>query len=160
MKRVSRLTTPNALLSLCFLAGVVIVSIVACEENPVGRKCFIGGSSLANQTIVSSPALECQSRTCLHLDQNAYDLCTASCESDSDCDPVPESPCKGGFSCQVVSDVGPFCCKKMCVCSDYLQLPDGGLPPRASCDPSNASNECCNLAGRRDNRSLYPACAK
>ena len=104
---------------ICVVAMLVATS--ACSENPVGRACFIGADAdIQGQNIVASPALECQSRTCLHIAGNAADLCTGECSSDSDCDAVSETPCKKGFTCAVPVTVGPFCCKKMCICRDYL----------------------------------------
>jgi hypothetical protein len=141
---------------------LALVSLAAaCKSNPVGRLCFIGSSIDGGvpETIVASPALECQSRVCLHLaESQAMDLCTAECGSDDDCDTSPESPCKGGFACMIPVTVGSFCCKKLCVCKDYLTIPDGGVIDPAACDPTNATNECCNLTGRREDPSKYPAC--
>ena len=139
--------------------GVLFVGLLgACSENPVGRKCFIGSDagSGSTQSIIASPALECQSRTCLRVPLQAElpegstysDLCTAECSSSDECDRVPESPCVTGFTCSVPVVVGPFCCRKMCICKDYLIIPDGGIPAPAACDPANEDNKCCNLAGR------------
>ena len=146
---------------LAFLVSIVaLLGATACSENPVGRKCFIGadaGNSL--QSIIASPALECPSRVCLHTplevgtlpEGSEYaDLCTAECKSDGDCDKVPESPCQTGFTCAVPVVVGPFCCREMCICRDYLIIPDGGIPTPAACDPDNPLNRCCNLSGRSD----------
>lgn len=147
------------------LVGVLAALFATgCPENPVGRICYIGidaGTPLQN--IIASPALECQSRTCLHMfDQDRAlgesDLCTGECESSDDCDKVAESPCKGGFSCIVPVVVGPFCCKKYCVCNDYLpQGLDGGVPTPQSCNADIPANECCNLSNRRGNPE-YPQC--
>ena len=66
-----------------------------------------------------------------------------------DCERVPESPCSGGFACGVAVTVGPFCCKKFCVCKDYIVIPaDGVLAVPKACDPDNATNTCQNLPGR------------
>ncbi len=141
---------------------LLAVAGTGCKTNPVGRQCFIPGTGFDGGIpleVVGSPALECQSRTCLHVAGREPDLCTAECEGDSDCDTSPESPCKGGFVCMVPVYVGDFCCKKLCVCRDYLPNPDAGAPPLpAACDPANALNECCNLAGRRENPTKDPAC--
>lgn len=148
--------------SLAFLAlaAVVALSVLGCSENPVGRKCFLGGADggTSSTAVIASPALECPSRTCLQVPQQGSlpeggeytPLCTAECSSDDDCDRVPESPCINGFTCAIPVVVGPFCCRKMCVCKDYLVIPDGGVPAPAACDPSNADNTCCNLEGRED----------
>jgi hypothetical protein len=116
-----------------------------------------------------SPALECQSRTCLHIggQPTGSDMCTAECSSDDDCEKVPEADCDRGFICAVAVEVGPFCCKKFCQCKGhagdiYVTIPDGGLPDPAGCESNNPINECCNLSGRRDDsdeaRMLYPQC--
>lgn len=130
----------------------------ACETNPVGRQCFIeleGGAG--SGTIVSSPALECESRTCLHYQGQSPDLCTAECESDDDCDKEGDA-CAGKFLCIVPVVVGPFCCKTMCVCEDYFAGLEAPPPTPAACNAENPANECCNLDGRRDNATLYPQC--
>jgi hypothetical protein len=85
-------------------------------------------------------------------------LCTAECESDGDCDRVPESPCKTGFTCGVAVTVGPFCCRKFCICKDYIVIPDSGqLATPMACDATEPANACCNLSGRVGN-SQYPLC--
>ncbi len=148
--------------SLLMIALLALLAVLAagCSENPVGRKCFIGDpdAGVAAGSIVASPALECQSRTCMRVPQEKdlpegseyADLCTAECDTDDDCDRVPESPCQTGFTCAVPVVVGPFCCRKLCICKDYLVLPDEGLPTPAACDPANQDNTCCNLPGRSD----------
>jgi hypothetical protein len=149
--------------SLITIFGVLLAAVSglgACKSNPVGRQCFIGniGDAGADQTIIASPALECQSKTCLHIDGFNTDLCTGDCATDDDCDTDPASPCKSGWACMVPIVVGPFCCRKQCVCRDYLLIPDGGTPPAPSaCDETNMANECCNLPGRQGNPA-YPTC--
>lgn len=145
------------ILLLVAVSGVAVLS--GCKSNPVGRQCFIesqGGDAGIPVTVVSSPALECQSYTCIHVPGHSPDLCTAECSSDSDCDTSAESPCQTGFACITPTVVGNFCCQKLCVCKDYLP---GGIPGEPiACDSANAANECCNLAGRRDNPTQYPGC--
>jgi hypothetical protein len=149
MKRITILV----LSCLGFAAG-------GCESNPVGRTCFISSDAgVGTSTVISSPALECQSRTCLHYMGTAPDMCTAECSSDDDCDKVAESACEGRFVCAIPVVVGPFCCRTMCICEDYLPPLDAGLPVPASCIPEDPLNECCNLDGRRDRPDMYPLCA-
>jgi hypothetical protein len=145
--------------TLAWLAALVVSAGVSCEGNPVGRECFIG-TEVENdsQAILSSPALECSSRICLHQPLlttlpeggRAADQCTAECESDDDCDRVPESPCVKGFTCGVAVVVGPFCCRKFCICKDYVVVPDSGeLATPAAClldDSGRPQSSCCNLA--------------
>lgn len=149
----------RASVSTVILVACVGMFLAACSENPVGRKCFIGlDAGAESQAVIASPALECPSRTCLHVpltgqlppDSEYADLCTATCESDSDCDRVPESPCQNGFTCAIPVVVGPFCCRKMCICRDYLQIPDGGVPTPAACVPGVPGNTCCNLPGNEN----------
>jgi hypothetical protein len=158
MERRRHASAISTLLSIVVLTGMAALTS-ACGENPVGRECFIGlDAGTPSQAIVASPALECQSRTCLRVplerglpeDSEYTNLCTAECNADEDCDRVPESPCQTGFTCAVPVVVGPFCCRKLCVCKDYLVLPDGGVPLPEACDPAIEENTCCNLPGRGD----------
>lgn len=151
--------TPRLLSNSMIAVGLAAsLLVVGCGGEDVGRKCFIGFEVEGDQAVVSSPALECPSRQCLHVAQEAElpagstyaDQCTAECEVDDDCNRVPESPCQTGFTCTVPVTIGPFCCRKLCVCSDYLIIPDNGRPVPAACDPDNPENECCNLAGREN----------
>ena len=147
---------------------VVLLSIAAlsvgCTDNPVGRICDLGTATpQANQVIVSSPSLDCVSRTCLRVPPSRTlptgsvppgdnsGLCTAECSADADCDRVPESPCVTGFTCGVAVTAGPFCCKKFCICKDYIVIPESGeLETPETCNPDLKQNECCNLPGRGD----------
>lgn len=153
---------PSPILSGLLLPLAMVVAVLVstgCAENPVGRKCFIGtDAGNAGQSVVASPALECPSRQCLHYPKDTgkippegaeyADLCTAECSGNDDCDKVPESPCISGFTCTVAVQTGPFCCRKMCVCKDFLLIPDGGIPTPAACEPENPANTCINLPGR------------
>ncbi|MEZ4399402.1 MAG: hypothetical protein R3B06_05260 [Kofleriaceae bacterium] len=148
-------------------------SVTACSDNPVGRICDLGVENPGtDQAVVGSPSLDCPTRTCLKIPvDNGKDtpmgfqplsvnqgMCTATCESNSDCDKVPESPCVSGFACGVALTVGPFCCKKFCICKDYIVLPESGnLPDKLACDAGNPDNVCCNLSGRTGNPQ-YPNC--
>lgn len=157
MERRRHASAISTLLSVAVLTGMAALT-VACAENPVGRECFIGlDAGTPSQAIVASPALECQSRLCLRTSSltapplpeggEFTNLCTAECNSDQDCDRVPESPCQTGFTCMIPVVVGQFCCRKLCVCKDYLVLPQ---PEPQACDPAVAENTCCNLDGRED----------
>jgi hypothetical protein len=153
------------------LGFAVAATIGACTSNPVGRICDLGSETPApSEVVVASPSLDCVSRTCLReplgrelppgsvYPAGNSGLCTAECSADSDCDRVPESPCTLGFTCGVAVTVGPFCCKKFCICKDYVVIPDTGqLAEPMACDEANASNACCNLSGRTGN-SQYPLC--
>ncbi len=138
------------------LLGFAAFGAAGCSENPVGRRCFIGaGAENDTQAIVTSSALDCPSRLCLHYpkDDGAEppegadyaDMCTAECSADDDCDKVAESPCVSGFTCAVPVVVGDFCCRKMCICKDFLIVPPGGLATPEACNPDLPENTCVNL---------------
>lgn len=140
------------------LVSIALVFAGACGGEPVGRICDLGTEAPAGQSIVASPSLDCTSRTCLKVPKDNSSppegsrypegnkgLCTAECGSDSDCERVPESPCVSGFTCGIIVTVGPFCCRKFCVCKDYIVLPDSGeIPTPEACKP-NPDNECPNI---------------
>src|SRR5262249_14191896 len=142
--------------------AIILGLLVSCTSNPVGRICDLGAQMPApSEVVVASPSLDCVSRTCLRvplgreLPQGSMfpsgnsGLCTAECSSGGDCARVPESPCTTVFPCGVAVTVGPFCCRNFCICKDYVVTPDSGqLAEPMACDSGNASNACCNLAGR------------
>ena len=158
-------------LTLAMAVALVGFGVAACTENPVGRKCDLGVENPGgNEAVVGSPSLDCSTRQCLKVPIDTgkdtpdgfqpltsnTGMCTASCDADSDCDKVSESPCVTGFTCGIPLTVGPFCCRKMCICKDYVILPDSGtLPTPMACDPSIEANACCNLDGRV---GTYPNC--
>jgi len=148
------------------------VFYTGCTSNPVGRICDLGPSTPeAGEVVVASPSLDCVSRTCLRVPssrslppgddrplQPNEGLCTAECSNDGDCDRVPESPCATGFTCGVAVTVGPFCCRKFCICKDYIVVPESGeLATPKACDPADNTNACCNLPNRVGNAD-YPLC--
>jgi len=141
------------------LLGAVAVSAAGCD-NPVGRICDLGVTDPdPNEAVVGSPSLDCQSKLCLKIPVTAgktvpdgfrtlsatNGMCTDFCSSDSDCDKVPESPCVTGFTCGTPVVVGPFCCRKMCICKDYVIVPESGtLPvPAAASQAGRRSPWCC-----------------
>jgi len=150
----------------------IVLAVAACTGNPVGRICDLGTTQPdPSEVVVASPSLDCVSRTCLKVPlsnptppknsmypNGTNGLCTAECSANEDCDRVPESPCVSGFTCGVAVTVGPFCCKKFCICKDYVVVPESGtIPAPMACDASNAANACCNLSGRTGN-AQYPLC--
>ena len=122
----------------------------ACEDKHIGRTCELGtmqmGGTSGSVATVSSPALECPSRICLlpgaeKDPKGTGSLCTAGCESNSDCedgelgdktDPN-DHRCKNGFVCMWPTTVGNFCCQRFCVCRDFVAEPMGGFQPPEVC---------------------------
>jgi hypothetical protein len=157
----------GVLLSIAALASLVS----GCTDSPVGRKCDLGEQTPgALATVVASQSLDCVSRTCLRYAPKRelppgsiplaanIGLCTAECNSSEDCDRVPESPCVLGFTCGVAVTAGPYCCRKFCICKDYVLLPESGeIEPFPECNADQPLNECCNLEGRRGN-PMYGLC--
>jgi hypothetical protein len=80
-------------------------------------------------------------------------LCTADCTSDSDCADGETGPrgnaedhhCETGFACIVPTTVGDFCCRRLCACKDFLDIPAAGyqLPP--VCLPGQGDGTCPNV---------------
>jgi len=149
----------RALLLCALVIGVVGAGLFACNPNSIGRPCVNPGGQAVLGTQVSSPALECPSRLCLLQPPNASTgqtgqtqgsdggtfraTCTAECQHDNDCDAETKMYCKEGFACAVATQAGPFCCKKLCMCKDFI--PKEGLPTPASCDKSKGVSTCQNL---------------
>ncbi|HJX51276.1 MAG TPA: hypothetical protein VJ801_00790 [Polyangia bacterium] len=105
------------------------------------------------QAIFNNQALECPSRICLKpLDQtgeaDTTAFCASECSTDSDCVGATRDPsdpndkrCVTGYACGVAFVVGPLCCKKLCLCKDFLA---GPLQTPMACDPSqnNGGTAC------------------
>ena len=89
-----------------------------------GRACF-SGVPLDHPTVLTSPAVECPSRVCLHVEGIEPDECTAPCEDVSDCIPSADSACAGAFVCEAPTDEGAYACQRFCVCAS--SVPVGGF---------------------------------
>jgi len=125
--------------SLGLLVVALVLGTFACENKHIGRTCGLSvdpdGGAGSGTTATLDVALECPSRICILPAQESSalappttSLCTADCSSDDDCadgerrnssDPGDQR-CKGGFVCKVAETVGDFCCRRLCVCTDFL----------------------------------------
>jgi hypothetical protein len=118
----------RALTAALYVLGIAAgLAATGCNPNSIGRPCINPQNSAPGGTQVVSPALECPSRLCLIQPSTATstqgtsrNTCTASCESDDDCQAETTEYCQRGFVCAVATQVGNFCCKKLCVCRDDL----------------------------------------
>jgi hypothetical protein len=144
--------------ALLTLMASVVVGTSGCEDKAIGRVCELSAQGAPNQAIVNSQALECPSRICLRPARDinkaeAVDttsLCSAECSKDSDCDGGEtrngqnslDRRCKSGFVCGVASVTGSFCCKKLCMCKDFLTIPASGLETPAACDKNKNPAAC------------------
>jgi hypothetical protein len=165
-----RRTVPSPLLSLfgrsfggaaALLAVLTTASFLSsgCENKSIGRLCELTAAPTNQQSgLWNVTALECPTRTCIIPPQSVATVdtkafCTAECSDDSDCDDAEhrnskdpnDKRCAQGFACTVPFETGSLCCKKLCVCRDFL--PTGyksmsNLP--ATCTKANAP-ECTNL---------------
>jgi hypothetical protein len=140
--RSHRISLARGCLALAILAG-------GCQDDlAIGRVCHLGGpaadaSPRDDTVVIASPSLDCPARMCMHTPLRQQlpegsrhrDLCTAPCDDDSDCEGTAGTPCVGGFTCAVAEVVGPFACEKVCVCRDYVVVPEGGIPLPAACEP-------------------------
>jgi hypothetical protein len=141
---------------LSFAAVVAVgLSLTACEDKAIGRVCALEATGAPNQAIVNGQALECPSRICLRPAEmraetiDTTSLCSAECSKDSDCDggevrgsKGSDLRCKSGFVCGVAAVTGSFCCKKLCMCKDFLDIPASGLQTPAACDKSQNPAAC------------------
>jgi hypothetical protein len=109
-----------------------------------------------SQGAYNASAMECPSNLCLKpvvqpgasgtVDTTA--TCSAECTQDSDCEGelrdfsnALDKRCSRGFVCTIPFAVGSLCCRKLCVCKDFLG-PSGATTPSA-CDPTLASTTSC-----------------
>ena len=160
----ARTTPSHTLLSRMAVAAFVatLAATSGCEDKAVGRVCDLTVDGGVNQALYNIPALECPSRVCLRpakdsrvvgaVDTTA--LCTAECSKDSDCDAPDEKRnkangkdkrCVNGFICGIAFELGPLCCKKYCMCKDFLTIPAGGWQPPPSCLPTSPVKACANI---------------
>jgi hypothetical protein len=120
----------------------------------IGTPCdVLAANPGQTQAIYNVQALECPSRICLKpVDRvggvNTAAFCSSGCSTDSDCVGATQDPnnpsdkrCVTGYACGVAFVVGPLCCRKLCLCKDFLATV---LQTPAACDPSlnNGATAC------------------
>ena len=150
----------SILAGVTLLGGLAMVSLglTACEDKAIGRVCELSSEAgKQNEAVVNGQALECPSRVCLRPARDiskaesvdTTSLCSAECSKDSDCDGGEtrgthsgDKRCKSGFVCGVAEVTGSFCCKKLCMCKDFLVIPASGLETPAACDKSKNPGVC------------------
>lgn len=142
-----------------FILALSASAVAGCGGNGIGRKCINAtGDGGIKGTALSSPALECPTRLCLlQGDPTTGALtrstCTVECVTDADCadatttKTMGDGLCASTFACAVVTTVGPFKCKKMCICKTDLKCGENAdndlkpVTPRA-CDPNAVTPTC------------------
>jgi hypothetical protein len=154
------MTMKNRLCAAAVFGFAFVVMGLGCKRDQVvGRSCDLAVDADSSQTTINMSAPECPTGLCLKPADNGYhaDLpsgatCTAECSSDSDCsgesrssgDPS-DTRCVGGFVCAVPFVVGPLCCKRLCVCRDFLVPGDVSTP--VACQSPDALASCQSAAG-------------
>ncbi len=157
-----RCERPLPLLAVAALIGLASVGSMGCEDKAIGRLCDVQADAGPGQAVFNGQALECPSRICLRpardnmvaSDLNTAPLCSAECSKDSDCDgetrttdpkkKATDRRCVGGFVCGVTFEVGPLCCKKLCMCKDFIS-PGTDLKTPVSCAGPKTADSCQNL---------------
>jgi hypothetical protein len=140
---------------------VAATAVVSCgsgsqETNQyleIGNPCDVLADAGPRQAVYNPQALECPSRICLkpvNLNTAAVDTgpyCSATCSKDSDCDgqkkdmkDLNDHHCAKGYACGVAFVVGPLCCKKLCLCKDFL---GDSLQTPLTCDPTKNNGQGC-----------------
>ena len=149
--------------SLGLLVIAAVLGGASCENKHIGRKCQLsvdpdpGNSGGLTATI--DVGLECPSRICMLPAREAFQapplttsLCTADCSSDDDCadgelrntSDMGDTRCQTGFACKVAETVGDFCCRRLCVCKDFIgKTPAGGYPTPEVCMSTPANKDNC-----------------
>ena len=137
------------------LFAALAVTSAACSDQGIGRKCVNPTDAGISGVQIVSPALECQSRLCFLNESPARTICTATCDTDEDCESGVTSKaggdglCPSKFVCAVATVAGPFCCKKICLCQDDLMkgynADDTGAPTTPSSCKPNSGSTCINL---------------
>jgi hypothetical protein len=138
------------------LLALAAFGSMACEDNGIGRPCDVLADAGQTQAVYNPQALECPSRICLKpVNENTQlvttgPYCSATCSKDSDCDgqkkdmsDTNDHRCGSGYACGVAFVVGQLCCKKLCLCKDFLP-PGTGLQTPITCDPklNNGKTAC------------------
>lgn len=139
------------------LISVLGAASAGCENQAIGRPCDVSKADAGPlEAVFNGSALECPTRLCLKpsrdpLVQKRVDTapyCTSECSSDSDCDGERrdirngnDKRCEGGFVCGVATVVGGLCCKKVCLCRDFVA--PGGVQTPVECN--KATSTCVNL---------------
>jgi hypothetical protein len=122
-------------------------------QNAIGRPCDLTVNAGPTQGVYNASASECPSNLCLKpvvepgspmSYPSTQSLCSAECTWDSDCDGElrdPSNPldqrCMNGFACGIPFVKGEICCKKLCMCKDFLG--PSGVPTPVACEGAGAA---------------------
>jgi hypothetical protein len=148
--------------TITWFALAALMASLGCKgKQAVGQRCDLGVAAADNQAVASVGAQDCATGVCFKpvMDPGGTRLspptgatCTAECSSDDDCvgdqrdtgDPQ-DTRCSGSFVCAVPFTVGPLCCKRYCMCTDFLST--AGVTTPIACQAPNARASCQAAAG-------------
>jgi len=126
----------------------------------VGQPCNLTADAGPSQAVVNTASGVCPSSVCVKPVDQGFNppspptgaTCTAECNSDSDClgetrdsTNSTDTRCKNGFVCGIPFAVGPLCCKKYCMCRDFLS--SAGVSTPLACTDSASLAACHAEAG-------------
>jgi hypothetical protein len=140
-------------LALSALVGCLVAALGCKGNSKVGQSCELNLDDVPEGATINMSAPECKSGLCLKPAVESWPApttgatCTAECSSDSDCDGETRNSsdqsdlrCQGGFACAVPFVVGPFCCRHLCVCRDFLGQDSASTP--VACQAADALSTC------------------
>jgi hypothetical protein len=134
---------------------LAVAGSFSCENKHIGRLCDLGIDGGGTTTATIDVGLECPSRICLlpskDIATDTTATCTADCSSDDDCSDAElrdksmqgDTRCTRGFVCKVAQTVGDFCCRKLCVCRDFVTVPKGGFTTPGVCTSTAENKKNC-----------------
>ena len=126
-----------------------LVCVYADRKEPPVGPC----ERHADCNVPGDPAqpFRCDEGRCEVATQHVLDrsMCSQFCDADADCRNVDEgSECKSGFACVPPQDLGDYCCQKMCICMDELDLASARI--RAEQCEAGTHEGCCQKTPKPD----------
>jgi len=120
----------------------------------LGASCDVGIDASPSQGVFNTAAPECSGvciKPVVSPDVRSHDTrayCTVGCATDDDCVGLlrnPDDPndkrCVSGYTCAVPFVKGALCCRRMCICEDFM----GGGPVPTPNGCANGADLTCAL---------------
>jgi hypothetical protein len=139
-----------------FALVVAAVLATGCEDKQLGRPCSDIPDASPLQGAYTTMASDCPSRICnkpgvqpgVSTDLDTGPYCTIPCATDDDCNGETrdvsnklDTRCKRGYVCSMPFDVGELCCKKLCLCRDFVSASTGPLVPEICANDPKSCNK-------------------
>jgi hypothetical protein len=132
-------TTPTV--TFPALACDQLVCVYADDDEPPVDPC----ESHADCNPGGGDRFRCDGGECLVSSTYVLDrsMCSLQCEADAECaGGDPGTACESGFACARIQSVGAFCCEKLCVCKDDLDV--AAAAERDELCASGEMTGCCD----------------